>query len=418
MMVIIMSDSTPDTDLLVDDTVAVQRRTLPRPLAFTASAITLAAFFFAAGAPTPLLVIYQQDWGFPEWVLTLAFSVYSIALLVALLIVGKLSDHIGRRTVIVGSLVVELLGMLMFVFAPDIGWVIAARIVQGIATGAATSVFSAALLDLAPDGRKGIAGVFTGVAPTGGLGLGALVSGAVVEASPAAATGLIFGALAIVMVLGIAVLSTMPESVTRRPGALRSLIPRVSVPRAARSEYAAYQPVQLAGWMTSSIIMGLLPTILAELFHVQGGLADGASVFLGPAAAAVAAGSLGRVSARASTVAGSILVIAGMALMLVAFSTTTLPLLWIGTAVGGFGFGASFSGGIRIVSPLAAPHERAGLFSAIYLVAYLAFGVPVAIAGVAIASLGLATVIAIYAAVVIAVALAGVVAQLAMARRR
>lgn len=420
-MAVIMSDcmteTASDTDLRVDDVVAVQRRALPRPFAFAASAVALAAFFFAAGAPTPLLVVYQQEWGFPAWVLTLAFSVYSLALLVALLVVGKLSDHLGRRAVIIGALAVELVSMLMFVIAPDIGWVIAARIVQGLATGAATSAFSAALLDLAPDGRKGIAGVFTGVAPTGGLGLGALVGGLTVAASPAAASAILFSALAVVMVAGIAVLRAMPESVTRIPGALRSLVPRVSVPRQARAEYAAYLPVQLAGWMMSAIIMGMLPTILADLFAVRGGLADGVSVFLGPAFAAIAAGSLGRARARVVTILGGVLVIVGMTAMVVAFETAALPLLWIGTVLGGFGFGASFSGGVRIVSPLAAPHERAGLFSAIYLVAYLAFGVPVAIAGVAIGALGLETVVAIYAGIVIAVAAAGLVAQLTIARR-
>jgi len=417
-MIVIMSGPVPERDATVAVVAAPARRSLPRPVAFAAVAIALAAFFFAAGAPTPLLVVYQQEWGFPAWVLTLAFSVYSIALLLAVLVAGKLSDHLGRRVVLLGALAVELLAMLLFAVAPDIGWVIAARVVQGLATGAATSAFSAALLDLAPAGRKGIASAFTGAAPTGGLGLGALVSGVAVQASPGGAGALLFGSLAAVMALGLLAIGAIPESVTRQPGALRSLVPRISVPRAARAEYAASQPIQVAGWMASSIIMGLLPTILAGLFDVRGGLVDGLSAFLGPAFAAVAAASVGRLPARAATAGGSVLIILGTALMLLAVASTALPLLWAGTAVSGLGFGAAFTGGIRLVSPLAAPHERAGLFSAIYLVAYLAFGIPVALAGLAIGAIGLETVVMVYGAAVIAIAAAGLVAQLGVARRR
>ncbi|MFF3515608.1 hypothetical protein [Streptomyces sp. NPDC002573] len=90
------------------------RRLLPSGAAFAGSAAVFAALYLAAGAPTP-------QWHFPAWVLTVAFASYSLGLLAALLVTGSLSDHIGRRPVLVTSLLVELGAMLMFVFAPDIG---------------------------------------------------------------------------------------------------------------------------------------------------------------------------------------------------------------------------------------------------------------------------------------------------------
>src|SRR3954463_10683209 len=102
------------------------RRTLPAGLAFTGAALAFASLYLAAGAPTPLLVLFEHEWGFAPWVLTIAFAAYALGLLAALLVAGSLSDHIGRRPVLVGALVVEFGAMIMFVFAPNIGWVIAA----------------------------------------------------------------------------------------------------------------------------------------------------------------------------------------------------------------------------------------------------------------------------------------------------
>ena len=53
-----------------------RRRTLPPGAAFAAAALTFAALYLAAGAPTPLLVVFQQEWGFAPWVLTIAFATW------------------------------------------------------------------------------------------------------------------------------------------------------------------------------------------------------------------------------------------------------------------------------------------------------------------------------------------------------
>src|ERR1700742_287781 len=138
------------------------RSKLPPGISFAAMTAAFAAFFIAAGAPTPLLPIYEANWNFPASMVTLAFGVYAIALLLTLLIIGSLSDHIGRRPLLIGALALEFVSMLVFLVSPSISWIIAARIIQGVATAAATSSFSAAILELAPDQRKRLAGVIVG----------------------------------------------------------------------------------------------------------------------------------------------------------------------------------------------------------------------------------------------------------------
>ncbi len=115
------------------------RRTLPAGLAMAGAALAFTSLYLAAGALMPLLVEYQEKWDLPAALLTLAFAVFAIGFLAAVLVLGPLSDHVGRRPVLMGALVIQLASNVMFLLAPDIGWVIAARIVQGFASGAATT---------------------------------------------------------------------------------------------------------------------------------------------------------------------------------------------------------------------------------------------------------------------------------------
>ncbi|MCZ0997720.1 MFS transporter [Streptomyces mirabilis] len=386
------------------------RRLLPPAAAFAGSAAVFATLYVAAGAPTPLLVVFEQQWHFPAWVLTVAFASYALGLLAALLVAGSLSDHFGRRPVLVGSLLVELGAMLMFVFAPDIGWVIAARTIQGIATGAATSAFSASVVEHAPERHKKLGTIITSIAPAGGLGLGALLTGAAFQFSTHA-TAIVFTALAAIMVVGTAVAAFSAETVSRRPETARTLIPRVSIPRAARGEFLASVPVHMAAWMLAGLFMGLVPTIIRDLLGLHSGLLNGATAFVEPAAAAVAGLFLGRLTARRTIFVGGAGVLLGTAVIEAGVATGSLSLLWVGGIIGGVGFGASFSGAIRTIAPLVRPHQRAGLFASIYMVAYLSFGVPAIVAGLLIAPVGLQGTVLGYGVAVLVAATVGLVAQ-------
>src|SRR5580693_1962861 len=92
---------------------ARSRFRLPPAGSFVAMAAAFAAFFIAAGAPTPLLPIYEAKWNFPASMVTVAFGVYAIALLLTLLIIGSLTHHIGRRPLLIGALALELVSMLV-----------------------------------------------------------------------------------------------------------------------------------------------------------------------------------------------------------------------------------------------------------------------------------------------------------------
>jgi MFS family permease len=156
-------------------------RVLSRRPAFWTVAGATATLLAASSAPSPLYAVYQQEYRFSAITLTAVFAVYVLALLASLLTVGRISDVLGRRPVLAVALVVEALAMVVFLDARSVGWLFAARTVQGVATGAAVGVLGAYLLDLQPTDGSRLGSLMNGVAATGGLGIGAAATGALVQ---------------------------------------------------------------------------------------------------------------------------------------------------------------------------------------------------------------------------------------------
>jgi hypothetical protein len=170
--------------------------------------------------------------------------------------------------------------------------------------------------------------------------------------------------------------------------------------------------------MMAALFMGLGPTILGAVFAIHSVGLDGATASIEPLVAAVTAFLIGSVAAPKTLIVGTASVIVGAALVVVATATGALPLLLLGGVVGGVGFGATFSGALRGLAPLAQVHERAGLFAAIFVVCYLAFGLPAIVAGQLVAPIGVLGVAAAFGVVIAVAAAIGLGGQVQILRHR
>ena len=142
--------------------------------------IMVLTFLAASSAPTPLYQVYQDHLHFSAAMLTAIFGVYAVSLLAALLTVGSLSDYLGRKPVIFVALLLNSVAMLLFINADSTACLLAARALQGFATGTATAVLSATLLDT--DRVRGP--MLNSLAPMLGMASGGLGSGLLVEFAP------------------------------------------------------------------------------------------------------------------------------------------------------------------------------------------------------------------------------------------
>ncbi|MBM9468513.1 MFS transporter [Nakamurella leprariae] len=229
------------------DATSRSRRRLSPTGSFWAMTLAYFGLMVAAGAPSPIYPIYQQHWQFATSTLTEIFAVYAVALLIALLTVGGLSDFIGRRPVVVAAMVLFAADMVVFAVADGVAWLFAARILQGVAAGLSIGALSAGMIDLAPPGRIRFAAVLSALLPAIGLATGAVVAGAFVRWLPHP-TQLLFWILTGVFVLLAGAVLAIRETGARRPGALRSLAPRVRIPVHARSTFLRLVPAMVFPW--------------------------------------------------------------------------------------------------------------------------------------------------------------------------
>ncbi|GAA4266007.1 hypothetical protein GCM10022256_16190 [Frondihabitans peucedani] len=292
--------------------------------------------------------------------------------------------------------------MTVFLNSGGIGEVIAGRVLQGLATGAATGAISALLTDLAPTGNKKLGGMLASIAPLGGLGVGALVTGLLIQVTtdPSA----IFLAFDIVFALGIVLTFLVKEPISRRIGAAKSLIPRVAVPTAARSAFTASIPALISSWMINAFYLGLVAAILQGVFGIHSGLINGAAIALFTESAAASVLIFRKLSSNTNSLVGSISLIVGAALTVIGLESGSLVVFGISAILGGMGLGLSFSGSVSLIMPHAQAHERGQLFAAVYVVSYLAFGLPAIAAGLFVASEGLLAVATTFAIVIIVIA--------------
>lgn len=395
---------------------ALRRRVLPAGLAMAGAALAFTSLYLAAGALTPLLVAYKQQWDFPAAMLNVAFAAYAIGFLVAALTLGSLSDYVGRRPVLIGALAVQLASNMLFLVGTDISWVIAGRIIQGIASGAATSAFTAALVELAPENKKRLGTILGSVSLTGGLALGSLWAGLTIQLTPAANT-VIFVALIALTVLGAITVIASPETASRTRGAVRSMIPRVSIPPSARKEFYASAPVVAAVWMLAGLSGGLAPNMVRSVFHLDSAFLGGVTGFVAPAMSTVIGLAFAKVPTRRAMTIGIYAAILGAAGIIGGVFAGSLAIMIIGQAIAGIGFGASFTAALQLIFPLVAPHERAGIVAAIYVVSYFAFGLPIVIEGQLIAPLGEIPAVVCYTALTILLALISLIARARLERR-
>lgn len=351
------------------------RRPGVRGLLLPASIIV--SFLASSSAPTPLYATYADRWHFSPITTTVVFGVYAIAVLAALLVLGRASDHLGRKPVLLGALALQTVAMVVFSEADDIGALFAGRILQGVATGSALGTLGAMMLDV--DRERGTRA--NAVAPGLGTGIGALCSGLIVQYLPAPTrlVYVVFIGVFVVQALGVALL---PRTTGRRPGLRAALVPELMVPRHLRRALLAVAPVLFAVWSLGGFYGSLAPALARQLSGSDSVVIGGLGLFVLTVVSSVTTVAFARTPARTVMFLGIALLVLGSLGTLVAVEASSVTGFFAGTFVSGIGFGAGFQGGMRTVVSLVAEHERAGVLSSIYVICYLGMGLPAIVAGI------------------------------------
>ena len=300
------------TTRLVDPRTLPRSRGLSRTTSFWVIGGLYALFLMASTAPSPMYSLYQQRWGFSNTVLTEVFAIYSVAILGSLLLVGSLSDHVGRRPVLLVSLVVQLAAVLVLAFAPGTAWLFVGRTLQGIATGAATGAFSGALLDFQrPGSTRG--SLVNGIAASLGLSGGSLLAGLLVQFAPGP-TLTSYLVLAAAFVVAIPLVALMPEPVVDRRPVSEALRPkRPVVPAGHGVRFALLATTLTASWTVGGMFMSLAPSVARGMVSTMPNLIGGLPIAVVAGVGAVGQGLLSGWSGQRAVRVAAVLMIGALA---------------------------------------------------------------------------------------------------------
>jgi multidrug resistance protein len=137
------------------------------------------------GIVIPILPKYAERFGAHEMIVGLLLGTYSLMQFIASPILGKISDRVGRRPVLLISLLATSVGFAIMGFAQTLVWLFVGRIVPGL-SGGNISTAQAYMADItAPEERSRVMGLI-GAAFGLGFTLGPAIGGLLSLISPSA----------------------------------------------------------------------------------------------------------------------------------------------------------------------------------------------------------------------------------------
>ncbi|HKC38350.1 MAG TPA: MFS transporter, partial [Gemmatimonadales bacterium] len=87
------------------------------------------------GIVLPILPMYAQKFGAHGIGYGALIFVFSAMQFLATAILGRVSDRIGRRPILLTTMVINAAGYILFAFAPSYWWLFIARVISGLASG-------------------------------------------------------------------------------------------------------------------------------------------------------------------------------------------------------------------------------------------------------------------------------------------
>ncbi|MCG7597139.1 MFS transporter [Mycobacterium sp. PSTR-4-N] len=350
-------------------------------------AYAFTAIMVGTTLPTPMYALFAEELHFHVLTTTIIFAAYAGGVLAALLLFGRWSDVVGRRPVLLAGIAMAAASAVVFVLADSVPELLVGRVLSGLSAGLFTGTATAAVIEAAPEAWRGRAAAVASVVNIGGLGLGPVLAGVLVQYAPRPLDLSFVVHLALTVAAAVAVLCSRETS----PRQGRLGLQRLAVPAEARSVFVVAALAAFAGFAVTGLFAAVAPSFLAEVIgignHALAGLIAG-TIFLTSAVAQVVARSM---NPERAVALGCAILIAGMATLAVALHVGSLPGLIAAAVVSGVGQGISFSRGLAAVSERTPPDRRAEVSSTYFVVAYVAIAVPVIGEGLAAQAWGLRT---------------------------
>ena len=352
---------------------------------FVGAAGALIVLYFASGSPIPLYSVYQEELGLSHGDLSMVSMYYLLGTVIPLMFLPRISDHLGRRPATVMILLVSICGCMTFAYLSNPEMLMMGRLIQGIASGLGSSTIAAYVVDLSAEMPRWIGPMITSSAPTLGLSTGCFVSGGIINFTSVSSQSY-FEAVALVVVVFVVLILFARETMQRKPGLVRSLRPRFTLPPNSLRLFAASAMAFVGTWSgihdtfiaaavyTSLLLPNVVGSFFAKRFDVRVAQRWGFGLF---ALCAVM-----------------------MLVSLVFFDSLAMYVVF--SIIAAVCQGIAFTGSVTELLGRSTQAQRSGVFSLIYLTSYGGSAIPNLVVGLLPGEYSLFTLLTGYVVLVVA----------------
>lgn len=354
---------------------------------------------YAVNLQAPLYDVYAAESGVGATAVTIAFAAYVGGLMPTLLLLGGLSDRIGRRIPIALALLLGAGATLLLVAAPSWTSLVVARLLLGVGTGLSATAGTAYMTEILGEDRARNAALIVTSATSLGFGGGALATGI----SLGLQGPTLLPASYILLFIAAPLLAVIAICLPRVDHPKRVSILRLPVFPKGTWVFGAAMALS---WSTTGMTIAVIPLELAA--NGLGGW-TGLVIFL-----AIFVGFLCQPIARRMTndqslALGFILIPLGFLVLLAGVWQHLLILVLIGTCItSAASYGFSYLASLAEVT-LRAPRDRARATAGLFVYAYFGFSLPVIASGALADMLGLLSAMIVFLLVQIMITMAIVI---------
>ncbi|MBM2291111.1 MFS transporter [Sulfitobacter pseudonitzschiae] len=356
-------------------------------------ALGLFTVTFAVNLQAPLYDVYAAESDVGATAVTVAFAAYVGGLMPTLLLLGGLSDRIGRRVPIALALIMGAVATALLVQVPSWTSLVVARFLLGIGTGLATTAGTAYMTEILGSYRAKNAALIVTSATSLGFGGGALATGI----SLGVQGPTLLPASYIALFVAAPILAVIALGLPRIDKRLSVSLLRLPVFPSGTWMFGAAMAL---AWSTTGMTIAVIPLELAA--NDLGGW-TGLVIFL-----AIFVGFLCQPIARRMTndralALGFVLIPLGFLVLLAGVWLKVLAFVLVGTCItSAASYGFTYLASLAEVS-LRAPDDRARATAGLFVYAYFGFSLPVIASGALADMVGLVSAMAVFAAVQITV---------------
>lgn len=364
------------------------RKTSMNPSHNRALAFALCVITTSVNIQGPLYATYARNDGYGVLATTIAFSFYVLGVLPILLALGGLSDRMGRRKVILMSLLLSAAATALMLLYPHTWALAGARFMLGVGTALMSATATVYMIELfgAADTTRAANWVTAGTSI--GFGLGPAMTSVCLLFQPTLTPASSFVVLACCAVAWVGVWR-LPETAPLQSGPASAML---RLPYFNR-RVAWHGGAIFLCWATTGLILSIIPAALAQhgLSHYAG-----LSSML-----AISCGLLFQPKARTyppqrATQIGLLILLPSFALLAWGAWQGILPVVLVAAlSASSSCYGFVYLGGLAGIAE-AASQEKARASAAFFLMAYLGFSVPVVFTGVLVDRYGVQSAFAVF----------------------